>query len=104
MSKEHHHVPDAGKKESAVEWFSRQLIHAIDAKEAMGQHLDVEDISYYLKLANDMFVKQMMNAQMDMFLHMDKTPYGIKYLQKRDDAHTYSEKYIKDRYGKHNGS
>ena len=52
-------------KQTAVDWLIKELKHVMDAKEAMGTTLDVEDLEYYRPLAKEMHAKQIMNSYND---------------------------------------
>lgn len=48
--------------QTAVEWLAKQLMCTINAKEEMGESLEVEDIMYYEGLALQMEKEQIVNA------------------------------------------
>ena len=37
--------------------------------------------------------KQIVNAQMDMFHHLNNLPFGLDYITKRDEAEKFAKKY-----------
>ena len=37
--------------------------------------------------------QQIINAQMDMFIHLNNLPYGLEYLEKRQSAEDFSQQY-----------
>ena len=53
------------KQQTAVEWLIKELKHVMDAKDAMGSVLDVDDLEYYLPLAKEREHKQITKAYND---------------------------------------
>lgn len=76
------------KQQTAVQWLVDKLmkgefINSTD--ELVDQALEIER-------------QQIMHAQMDMFLHMNQTPYGLEYLVQFDEAYTFAQQYFTDTY------
>ncbi len=43
--------------------------------------------------------QQIINAQMDMFIHLNNLPYGLEYLEKRQSAEDFSQQYYNETFG-----
>jgi len=42
--------------------------------------------------------QQIINAQMDMFIHLNNLPYGLEYLEKRQSAEDFSQQYYNETF------
>ena len=77
-------------QQTAVEWIIQQLPPGYRNNRAWGK---------IIKQAKQMEKEQRINAQMDMFHRMDKSYYGLDYLNKREEAEKYAEQYYTQTYG-----
>lgn len=75
------------QKQTAVEWLVDELL---DGKLLMPS---------LIEKAKEMEKQQMVFAQMDMFNHINKDEFGLDYLNKRDAAEEFAEKYYNEEYG-----
>ena len=52
--------------------------------------------------AKEMHKQESIAAQMDMFHHLNNLPFGMQYLDKRESAEQFAEKYYKETFGGNN--
>ena len=76
-------------QQTSVEWLVSELNQKIDFIPIDKWDM-IRDI---VQQAKQMEKEQRINAQMDMFHYMDKSYYGLDYLNKRAEAEKYAEDY-----------
>lgn len=74
-------------KQTAIEWLERRFYFT------KGQLIDID-----FQKAKSIERKQMQEAQMDLFHKLNDLQYGISYLEKRDVAETFCQKYYKETF------
>lgn len=84
-----HRVKEVKKNKSvtAVEWLANQIY------EKMNMSGDGEVLDELLKQAKKIEKKKRIDAQMDMFYHLNEIPYGMAYLAKRNSAEKFCKTY-----------
>lgn len=85
-------------QQTAVEWFFEQLTEVdygcINKTFLQNNNsLAGYKLRELFKQAKEMEKEQRINAQMDMFHHLNELPFGMQYLDKKDSAEQFCETY-----------
>ena len=79
--------------QTAVEWLEARVAERINNNQMESPYWHLKQFIKDFEAAKQMEKEQRINAQMDMFNRMDKSYYGLDYLNRRDAALKYAEDY-----------
>lgn len=79
----------SNNKQTAIDFFHDAVVEMLKSNKSLTTN-EVEKIA---SKANKLLKKQIVEAQMDMFHHINDLPFGMEYLSKRDSAETFVRKY-----------
>lgn len=74
----------SNKKQSSVEWLIEQF--------------NLQSYLPHIEQVKAMHKEEIMDAQMDIFNHLNDLPYGVDYLTKRDSSEQFSEQYYNETF------
>lgn len=81
-------------QQTAVDWFFTQILGSLHST------MSKADFDKVLEQAKKMEKEQVISAQMDMFHFINNLPFGIEYLNKRDECEKFTEQYYNETYNK----